>query len=33
MTRDGVRFELPSVAQLEKLIGELGIDEDNHVVA
>jgi thiosulfate/3-mercaptopyruvate sulfurtransferase len=32
VTRDGVPFRLPSVAQLEKLIGELGIDEDNHVV-
>jgi thiosulfate/3-mercaptopyruvate sulfurtransferase len=32
VTRDGVPFRLPSVAGLEKLIGELGIDEDNHVV-
>ena len=32
VTRDGVPFRLPSVAQLEKLIGELGIDEDDHVV-
>jgi len=32
VTRDGVPFRLPSVAALEKLIGELGIDEDNHVV-
>src|SRR5690348_15861016 len=32
VTRDGVPFRLPSVAQLEKLIGEHGIDEDNHVV-
>jgi thiosulfate/3-mercaptopyruvate sulfurtransferase len=32
VTRDGVPFRLPSVAELEKLIGELGIDEDNHVV-
>ena len=32
VTRDGVPFRLPSVAELEKLIGEVGIDEDNHVV-
>jgi thiosulfate/3-mercaptopyruvate sulfurtransferase len=32
VTRDGVPFRLPSVAALEKLIGELGIDEDNRVV-
>jgi thiosulfate/3-mercaptopyruvate sulfurtransferase len=32
VTRDGVPFRLPSIAELEKLIGELGIDEDNHVV-
>jgi thiosulfate/3-mercaptopyruvate sulfurtransferase len=32
VTRDGVPFRLPSVAALEKLIGELGIDEDNYVV-
>src|SRR5262249_8331438 len=32
VTRDGVPFRLPSIAALEKLIGELGIDEDNHVV-
>jgi thiosulfate/3-mercaptopyruvate sulfurtransferase len=31
-TRNGVPFTLPSVAQLEKLIGELGIDEDSRVV-
>lgn len=31
-TRNGVPFMLPSVAQLEKLIGELGIDEDSRVV-
>ena len=31
-TRNGVPFMLPSLAQLEKLIGELGIDEDNRVV-
>jgi thiosulfate/3-mercaptopyruvate sulfurtransferase len=32
VTRGGVPFMLPSVAELEKLIGELGIDEDSHVV-
>jgi thiosulfate/3-mercaptopyruvate sulfurtransferase len=32
VTRDGVPFRLPSVAALETLIGELGIDEDNRVV-
>jgi thiosulfate/3-mercaptopyruvate sulfurtransferase len=32
VTRDGVAFMLPTLAQLEKLIGELGIDEDKHVV-
>jgi thiosulfate/3-mercaptopyruvate sulfurtransferase len=31
-TRNGVPFMLPSIAQLEKLIGELGIDEDSRVV-
>jgi thiosulfate/3-mercaptopyruvate sulfurtransferase len=31
-TRDGLPYMLPSVAQLEKLIGELGIDEDSKVV-
>jgi thiosulfate/3-mercaptopyruvate sulfurtransferase len=31
-TRNGLPFMLPTVAQLEKLIGELGIDEDSHVV-
>ena len=31
-TRNGIPFMLPTVAQLEKLIGELGIDEDNDVV-
>jgi thiosulfate/3-mercaptopyruvate sulfurtransferase len=31
-TRNGVPFMLPSLAQLEKLIGELGIDEDSRVV-
>jgi thiosulfate/3-mercaptopyruvate sulfurtransferase len=30
--RNGVPFMLPSVPELEKLIGELGIDEDTHVV-
>jgi len=28
VTRNGVAFMLPTLAQLEKLIGELGIDED-----
>lgn len=32
VTKNGVPFMLPSVPELEKLIGELGIDEDNHVV-
>jgi thiosulfate/3-mercaptopyruvate sulfurtransferase len=32
VTRNGVPFMLPSAAELEKLIGETGIDEDNHVV-
>jgi thiosulfate/3-mercaptopyruvate sulfurtransferase len=32
VTRDGVPFRLPGVAELEKLIGELGVDEDDHVV-
>jgi thiosulfate/3-mercaptopyruvate sulfurtransferase len=32
VTRNGVPFELPSVPQLEKLIGETGIDENTHVV-
>ena len=32
VTRNGVPFELPTVAELEKLIGETGIDEDSHVV-
>jgi thiosulfate/3-mercaptopyruvate sulfurtransferase len=31
-TRNGLPFMLPTVAQLEKLIGELGVDEDSHVV-
>jgi thiosulfate/3-mercaptopyruvate sulfurtransferase len=32
VTRGGVPFLLPTVPELEKLIGEAGIDEDNHVV-
>jgi len=32
VTRAGVPFMLPTLAELEKLIGELGIDEDTHVV-
>jgi thiosulfate/3-mercaptopyruvate sulfurtransferase len=32
VTRGGVPFMLPTLAELEKLIGELGIDEDMHVV-
>ena len=32
VTRNDVPFVLPSTAQLEKLIGDLGIDEDTHVV-
>jgi thiosulfate/3-mercaptopyruvate sulfurtransferase len=32
VTRGGVPFMLPTVTELEKLIGETGIDEDNHVV-
>ena len=32
VTRSGVPFMLPTLAELEKLIGELGIDEDTHVV-
>ena len=32
VTRNDVPFMLPTVAQLEKLIGETGIDEDSHVV-
>src|SRR5262245_13928862 len=32
VTRNGVPFMVPTVAQLEKLIGETGIDEDSHVV-
>jgi thiosulfate/3-mercaptopyruvate sulfurtransferase len=32
VTRNGVPFSLPGVAELEKLIGELGIDEESYVV-
>jgi len=32
VTRNNVPFMLPTVPELEKLIGELGIDEDNHVI-
>ena len=32
VTRNNVPFMLPTVPELEKLIGELGIDEDTHVV-
>jgi thiosulfate/3-mercaptopyruvate sulfurtransferase len=32
VTRDGLPFMLPDAARLEALIGELGIDEDSHVV-
>lgn len=32
VTRNGVPFMLPTTAELEKLIGETGIDEDDHVV-
>jgi thiosulfate/3-mercaptopyruvate sulfurtransferase len=32
VTRNGVPFMLPTPVQLEKLIGELGIEEDYHVV-
>jgi thiosulfate/3-mercaptopyruvate sulfurtransferase len=32
VSRNGVPFMLPTVPELEKLIGELGIDEDNRVV-
>jgi thiosulfate/3-mercaptopyruvate sulfurtransferase len=32
VTRNGVPFMLPTAAELEKLIGESGIDEDNHVI-
>ena len=32
VTRDGVPFMLPTLAELEKLIGETGIDEEHHVI-
>jgi thiosulfate/3-mercaptopyruvate sulfurtransferase len=32
VTRNDVPFMVPTTAELEKLIGELGIDEDTHVV-
>ena len=32
VTRNDVPFMLPSVPELEKLIGDLGIDENSHVV-
>lgn len=32
VARNGVPFMLPTQAELEKLIGETGIDEDSHVV-
>jgi thiosulfate/3-mercaptopyruvate sulfurtransferase len=32
VTRNDVPFMLPTVAELEKLIGEIGIDENTHVV-
>ena len=32
VTRGGLPFMLPTLPELEKLIGELGIDEDTHVV-
>jgi len=32
VTRNGVPFMLPTVPELEKLIGESGIDEETHVV-
>jgi thiosulfate/3-mercaptopyruvate sulfurtransferase len=32
VSRNGVPFMLPTTAELEKLIGDLGIDEDSHVV-
>jgi thiosulfate/3-mercaptopyruvate sulfurtransferase len=32
VTRNGVPLELPTAAELEKLIGETGIDEESHVV-
>src|SRR5471032_1712182 len=32
VTRNDLPFMLPTAAELEKLIGDLGIDEDSHVV-
>jgi len=32
VTRNNVPFMVPTTAELEKLIGDLGIDEDSHVV-
>jgi len=32
VSRNGVPFMMPTTAELEKLIGDLGIDEDSHVV-
>ena len=32
VTRNDVPFMMPTVAELEKLIGDIGIDEDKHVV-
>ena len=32
VTRNGIPFMLPTPSELEKLIGELGVDEDSHVV-
>ena len=32
VTRNNVPFMVPTVPELEKLIGDLGIDEDSHVV-
>jgi thiosulfate/3-mercaptopyruvate sulfurtransferase len=32
VTRNGVPFMLPTATELEKLIGETGIDEDSHVI-
>src|ERR1043166_6026638 len=32
VSRNGVPFMLPTVAELEKLIGETGIDEDSRVI-
>src|SRR6187431_2381063 len=32
VTRSGVPFMVPTAAELEKLIGEIGIDEDSYVI-